>query len=76
AVFESFLYLISNGALDWGPIRRLRHSDMVNPERTVATTVRKVGLEGRLDEPGQPGRPSPEPTGEPSEEPAREEVPA
>jgi NADH-quinone oxidoreductase subunit A len=47
AVFESFLYLISNGALDWGPVKRLRHSQMVDANRTVATTVRKVGLEGR-----------------------------
>ena len=47
AVFESFLYLISNGALDWGPLKRLRHSEMVDPDRTMATTVRKVGLEGR-----------------------------
>ena len=47
AVFESFLYLISNGALDWGPVRQVRRSLMVDPKRTVATTVRKVGLEGR-----------------------------
>src|SRR4249920_699712 len=31
AVFESFVYLISNGALDWGPLKRLRRSDVVNP---------------------------------------------
>ena len=24
AVFESFVYLIGNGALDWGPVKRLR----------------------------------------------------
>jgi NADH-quinone oxidoreductase subunit A len=47
AVFESFLYLISNGALDWGPVKHVRRSLMVDPNRTVATTVRKVGLEGR-----------------------------
>jgi len=47
AVFESFLYLIANGALDWGPIKRLRHSHMVDPSRTVRTTIRRVGLEGR-----------------------------
>jgi NADH-quinone oxidoreductase subunit A len=47
AVFESFLYLIANGALDWGPIKRLRHSHMVDPARTAHTTVRRVGLEGR-----------------------------
>ena len=47
AVFESFLYLIANGALDWGPIKRRRHSHMVDPARTAHTTVRRVGLEGR-----------------------------
>jgi len=46
-VFESFLYLIANGALDWGPAKRLRHGNLVDPERTVRTTVRRVGLEGR-----------------------------
>jgi NADH-quinone oxidoreductase subunit A len=50
AVFISFLYLISNGALDWGPVKRLRRVDdasMVSAERTAATTVKRVGLEGR-----------------------------
>ena len=47
AVFESFLYLISNGALDWGPVKRLRPSSMVDVNRTARTTVRKVGTEGR-----------------------------
>jgi len=50
AVFVSFLYLISNGALDWGPVKRLRRVDempMVSSERTAATTVKRVGLEGR-----------------------------
>lgn len=48
AVFESFLYLISNGALDWGPSRVLRRSQvMLDAERTTATTVRRVGAEGR-----------------------------
>jgi NADH-quinone oxidoreductase subunit A len=50
AVFESFLYLIANGALDWGPIKRQRHSHMVDPARTARTTVRRVGLEGRQHE--------------------------
>lgn len=48
AVFESFLYLISNGALDWGPPKHLRRSRlMADPERSVASTVRRVGLDGR-----------------------------
>ncbi|HEX7096295.1 MAG TPA: NADH-quinone oxidoreductase subunit A, partial [Acidimicrobiales bacterium] len=47
AVFESFVYLISNGALEWGPLKRLAPSPLRTPERTSATTVRRVGLEGR-----------------------------
>lgn len=47
AVFESFVYLISKGALDWGPIKRLHRSPAVSPDRTAATTIRRVGLEGR-----------------------------
>jgi len=51
AVFVSFLYLISNGALDWGPVKRLRgvggDESMVSAERTAASTVKRVGLEGR-----------------------------
>jgi NADH-quinone oxidoreductase subunit A len=47
AVFESFVYLIGNGALDWGPVKRLRRSAVVTPSRTATSTVRRVGLEGR-----------------------------
>ena len=47
AVFESFVYLISKGALDWGPAKRIERSDIVSPARTAATTIRRVGLEGR-----------------------------
>jgi NADH-quinone oxidoreductase subunit A len=47
AVFESFVYLISKGALDWGPIKAMHRSDIVSPARTTTSTVRRVGLEGR-----------------------------
>jgi NADH-quinone oxidoreductase subunit A len=48
AVFESFLYLISNGALDWGPAKHLRRSRLRSmPARTARSTIRRVGLEGR-----------------------------
>jgi NADH-quinone oxidoreductase subunit A len=48
AVFVSFVFLISKGALDWGPLQRARRqSPMVSGERTLSTTVRRVGLEGR-----------------------------
>jgi len=47
-VFESFLYLVSKGALDWGPVKRVVHAlGQVSAERTSTTTVRRVGLEGR-----------------------------
>ena len=47
-VFESFVYLISNGALNWGPAKVVRRLEVaVSRERTAATTVRRVGLEGR-----------------------------
>jgi len=55
AVFESFVYLISNGALDWGPVKRLRQTEVVSPARTSTSTIRRVGLEGRerADEAGE-----------------------
>ena len=46
-VFESFVYLIGNGALDWGPVGRARELRAVDPARTSTTTIRRVGLEGR-----------------------------
>ncbi len=49
-VFESFVYLISKGALDWGPLQvNQRQSEMVDSSRTASSTVRKVGLEGRYE---------------------------
>jgi NADH-quinone oxidoreductase subunit A len=49
AVFASFIYLIANGALDWGPVQRLRRaaSPAVSAGRTSTSTVRRVGQEGR-----------------------------
>lgn len=48
AVFASFVYLIANGALDWGPISKLRGNDpRVSAARTSSSTVRRVGLDGR-----------------------------
>lgn len=50
-VFESFVYLISKGALDWGPLQvNRRQNPMVDSNRTASSTVRLVGLEGRFDE--------------------------
>lgn len=47
AVFASFVYLIANGALDWGPVQRIRRSPLVSAARTTTSTVRRVGQEGR-----------------------------
>ncbi|MDP1820917.1 MAG: NADH-quinone oxidoreductase subunit A [Acidimicrobiales bacterium] len=48
AVVVSFAYLLANGALDWGPVKRMqRLTPMVSPERTAASTVRRVGHDGR-----------------------------
>jgi NADH-quinone oxidoreductase subunit A len=50
AVFISFLYLLSNGALDWGPAAAARRaSPMVSEARTATTTIKRVGLDGRRD---------------------------
>jgi NADH-quinone oxidoreductase subunit A len=48
SVFESFLYLLSRGALEWGPIRRPVPRGMIGAERTSASTIRRVGTEGRF----------------------------
>ena len=52
AVFVSLLYLVSNGALDWGPVKRSSRGISPGPERTTANTVRRVT---------KPGAPTPEP---------------
>ena len=50
--FATFVYEVARGGLDWGPIHRYRsltaNAAMVSPERTSATTVRRVGTEGRM----------------------------
>lgn len=50
--FLSFVYVVARGGLEWGPLQRYRSltkdAAMVTPERTAATTIRRVGLEGRL----------------------------
>ena len=52
AVFESFVYLISNGALEWGPLKQVaRPSGSVSPERTAnppsAESVLRTGRSPR-----------------------------
>lgn len=50
--FLTFVYEVARGGLDWGPLQQYRSLDaeaaMVSPERTMSSTVRRVGTEGRL----------------------------
>lgn len=51
-VFAAFLYMVANGALDWGPAKptgRTLESPMIGVHRTSDTTIRRVGLDGRED---------------------------
>ena len=48
--FLTFVYVIARGALDWGPVAKARRLvDGVSAARTTNTTIRRVGLEGRVD---------------------------
>jgi len=49
AVFISFLYLVSNGALDWGPVRRMLPADSTQ-SRTTRSTVVRLGPESEAEE--------------------------
>ncbi len=50
--FLTFVYEVARGGLDWGPIQKYRSLEadaaMVSPERTAASTIRRVGSDGRL----------------------------
>ncbi len=48
-VFASFLFLIANGALDWGPAEAPaagRPTGCVSTTRTTTSTIRRVGARG------------------------------
>ncbi|MCP3935076.1 MAG: NAD(P)H-quinone oxidoreductase subunit 3 [Actinomycetia bacterium] len=45
--FAAFVYALAVGALNWGPGKQ-RLDPARSPERTTTSTIRKVGLEGRL----------------------------
>ncbi|HET9072141.1 MAG TPA: NADH-quinone oxidoreductase subunit A [Acidimicrobiales bacterium] len=53
-VFVSFAYLVSNGALDWGPVQKLRNRPRADLTRTTSTAVRRVPrpIEVAMDGPG------------------------
>jgi len=49
--FLAFVYVVAKGVLDWGPVARARKlDDVVSAQRTTTTTIRRVGLEGRITE--------------------------
>ena len=52
--FLTFVYEVARGGLDWGPVQQYRslrdEARMVSPERTLTSTVRRVGTDGRLPE--------------------------
>jgi len=49
-VFESFVYLISKGALDWGPLQVNLRQQATITARTAESTILKVGTDGRYTE--------------------------
>ncbi len=51
AVFVSFVYLIGNGALNWGPAKGAREA--ISSERSTTSTIRRVGAESRPPHPGE-----------------------
>jgi NADH-quinone oxidoreductase subunit A len=54
--FAAFVYVVARGALDWGPLKKYtRLTSAVSAERTLSSTIRRVGTEGR-EELGDPGR--------------------
>jgi NADH-quinone oxidoreductase subunit A len=49
--FAAFVYVVARGALEWGPINVSRRLDtVVSHARTTTSTIRRVGLEGRVAE--------------------------
>lgn len=58
--FFTFVYEVARGGLDWGPLHKYRNLEaeaaIFSPERTMSSTIRRVGTEGRLpssDEPSE-----------------------
>ena len=53
--FLTFVYEVARGGLDWGPLQKYRSLEseaaIVAPDRSLTSTIRRVGTEGRLVEP-------------------------
>lgn len=51
--FLTFVYEVARGGLEWGPLHRYenleRDAAMVSATRDSSSTIRRVGLEGRID---------------------------
>ncbi len=51
--FLTFVYEVARGGLEWGPLHQYRNLErdaaMVSAARDSSSTIRRVGLEGRLD---------------------------
>ena len=51
--FLTFVYEVARGGLDWGPLHGYRNLEpdaaMVSAARDSSSTIRRVGLEGRVD---------------------------
>ena len=51
--FLTFVYEVARGGLEWGPLHAYRSLErdaaMVSANRDSSTTIRRVGMEGRLD---------------------------
>ena len=49
--FLTFVYEVARGGLDWGPLQRFRNlsrdAAQIAPTRTLRTTIRRVGTDGR-----------------------------
>jgi NADH-quinone oxidoreductase subunit A len=48
--FLTFVYEVARGGLDWGPTQRVRRfvpDEALSAERTAASTIRRVGSDGR-----------------------------
>ncbi len=49
--FLAFVYVVARGALDWGPVQKYRRLETaVSADRTLSSTIRRVGTEGRIEE--------------------------
>jgi NADH-quinone oxidoreductase subunit A len=50
--FLTFVYEVAKGGLDWGPLKRQRREGpAVSSSRTMSSTIRRVGLDGREEVP-------------------------